>query len=247
MSYRVERSDARKWPDEVLEPLFADAFPPFISADPVAKVYIGRVRDWFGEFNIMLLDDEQQDRDAQPVATGWGVPIRWTGEPADLPSGYTDTTRRAVELRERGEQPDTFVICGGIVNRELARRGVAGELIVALRDLSDLPRVIAPVRPTLKPKYPLTPIETFARWQREDGLPLDPWLRTHVRLGGTIIGTAPHSQVMTGNVAEWENWTGLALPSTGHYVIPDGLSTLYVDREQDLGTYAEANVWVQHR
>lgn len=242
MTYHVERSDARDWPDEQLQPLFADAFPPFITADPVAAVYIGRVRSFFAEFDIMLLDDEQR-----PVATGWGVPIRWIGELADLPSGYTDTTRRAVELHERGEQPDTFVICGGIVNRELARRGVASELIAALRDLSALARVIAPVRPTLKPAYPLIPIETFARWQRADGLPLDPWLRTHVRMGGTIIGTAPHSQVMTAPVADWENWTGLSLPSTGHYVIPDGLSTLYVDREQDLGTYSEANVWVRHR
>ena len=242
MTYRIERFDARDWPDEQLEPLFADAFPPFITADPVAAVYIGRVREFFGEFDIMLVDDADR-----PAATGWGVPIRWTGELTDLPSGYTDTTRRAVELHERGEQPDTFVICGGIVSSELARRGVAAELIVALRELTALPRVIAPVRPTLKPKYPLTPIETFARWQREDGLPLDPWLRTHVRAGGSIIGTAPHSQVMTASVSDWQNWTGLSLPSTGHYVIPDGLSTLYVDRERDFGTYSEGNVWVRHR
>ncbi len=245
MTYRVERFDARQWPDEQLEPMFADAFPPFISADPVAAVYIGRVRQWFGEFDVMLLDDQDQ-----PAATGWGVPIRWTGELTDLPSGYTDTTRRAVELHERGEQPDTFVICGGIVNRQLARRGVAGELIAALRDLpatSALSRVIAPVRPTLKPAYPLIPIETFAGWRRPDGLPLDPWLRTHVRAGGTIIATADRSQAMTGSVAEWESWTGLSLPSTGHYVIPNGLSTLYIDRERDLGTYVEGNVWVRHR
>jgi hypothetical protein len=243
--YRVERFDARPWADETLTALFADAFPAFITADRVARVYIERVRDWFGELNVMLLDGSDQ-----PVATGWGVPIRWTGEVADLPSGYTDTTRRAVELRERGEQPDTFVICGGIVSNAAGRRGVAEALITALRDLpaaSSLPRVLAPVRPTLKPTYPLIPIETFAGWQRPDGLPLDPWLRTHVRAGGAIIATAPHSQVMSGTVADWESWSGQTLPSTGHYVIQHGLSTLYIDREQDLGTYVEPNVWVQHR
>jgi hypothetical protein len=52
---------------------------------------------------------------------------------------------------------------------------------------------------------------------------------------------------VTGTVAQWEEWTGLTLPSTGHYVIPDGLSPLYIDREADLGTYVEPNVWVQHR
>ncbi|HEU5271656.1 MAG TPA: hypothetical protein VFU36_17145, partial [Jatrophihabitans sp.] len=92
MTYLIERSDARDWPDEQLEPLFADAFPPFITADPVAAVYIGRVRAYFGEFDIMLLDDTLVDGAERPVATGWGVPIRWTGELTDLPSGYTDTT-----------------------------------------------------------------------------------------------------------------------------------------------------------
>lgn len=132
----------------------------------------------------------------------------------------------------------------------LIRQGVAGALIRALRDMvpaSQLPHVIAPVRPTLKHHYPLTPIETFARWVREDGLPLDPWLRTHVRSGGHIIAMAPHSQTMVDTVAQWEEWTELHFPSTGHYVIPHGLTTLYVDREQDLGTYVEPNVWVQHR
>lgn len=90
-------------------------------------------------------------------------------------------------------------------------------------------------------------IETFAGWLRPDGLPLDPWLRTHVRVGGHILTTAPNSQTMTGTVEQWETWTGLQLPATGHYVIPGGLSPLYIDREADVGTYTEPNIWIQHR
>ena len=30
------------------------------------------------------------------------------------------------------------------------------------------------------------------------------WRRTHWRLGGKIIATAPRSQTITGTVAEWE-------------------------------------------
>ncbi len=181
---------------------------------------------------------------------GWGVPIRWSGELHDLPAGYTDTTRRAVEDQQAGCVCDTFVICGGIVDRSRLRQGVAQQLITALRDLPTAAmyhRVIAPVRPTQKSIYPLTPIDTYAAWIREDGSPLDPWLRTHVRLGGRMIATAPHSQTMTGTVDQWQSWTGLRLPSTGHYVIPDGLAPLYIDREQDIGTYTEPNVWMRHR
>ncbi len=104
-----------------------------------------------------------------------------------------------------------------------------------------------PVRPTLKPKYPLIPIDTFARWTRPDGAPLDPWLRTHWRLGGRIIATAPRSQTMTGTADDWQAWTGMLFPATGEYVIPDGLSTLHIDRETGTGIYREPNVWMQHR
>jgi hypothetical protein len=108
-------------------------------------------------------------------------------------------------------------------------------------------RVIAPLRPTLKHRYPLTSIEEYVQWTRDDGAPFDPWLRTHTRLGRRIIGTAPASQTMTGTVAEWERWTEMAFPSSGDYVIPDGPSTLHIDRQTDLGTYVEPNVWVQHQ
>lgn len=244
MSYSVERFDARSWSDAQLDGLFAEGFPAFITADAVAKTYIGRVREWFADQNIMLISADR------PVATGWGVPIRWNGDISDLPSGYTDAIRRAVELREAGGKADTFVICGGIVDPALSRRGVAADLIAALRDLpaaADLARVIAPVRPTIKATYPLTPIETFTTWLRDDGLPFDPWLRTHVRIGGRVLASAPHSQTMSGTVDQWEKWTGLRLPSTGHYVIPHGLSPLYIDCDADLGTYTEPNIWVQHR
>jgi hypothetical protein len=52
---------------------------------------------------------------------------------------------------------------------------------------------------------------------------------------------------MTGTVADWEAWTGMAFPATGEYVIPDGLSTLHIDRAADSGTYTEPNVWMRHR
>ena len=66
-------------------------------------------------------------------------------------------------------------------------------------------------------------------------------------LGGQIIATAPRSQTMTGTVREWEGWTGMVFPSTGEYVIPRGLSTLHIDRDEDRGRYVEPNVWVRHR
>ena len=190
MSLTVERSDARPWADADLEPLFAGAFPAFITADQAAKAYVGRVREWFAGLNIILVEDSQI-----PVATGWAVPVQWAGT---LP-GPARRLHRHPPAGRRGPRDRP-----------------------ATRHPGDLRRHRAPA-------------------------PLDPWLRTHWRLGGTIIATAPRSQTMTGTVAEWEAWTGMALPATGDYVIPRGLSILHIDTGQDRGSYTEPNVWVRHR
>jgi len=241
---RVERTAARTWPDEQMRELFSEGFPAFITADRLGKEYIGRVREWFADLDLMLLNEHDV-----PIAGGWGVPIRWDGRTATLPTGYSQTLVRAVEGREQGLEPDTLVICGAIVTPSLKGHGLAGETLKTLRRTAEdtgLTQVIAPVRPTLKARYPLTPIETFMRWRRDDGSALDPWIRTHERLGAEILAAAPASQTMTGTIAEWERWTGMVFPEPGEYVIPDGLSVLRVDRAADEGVYQEPNVWMRH-
>ncbi|MBT2389795.1 hypothetical protein ACFO9E_21420 [Streptomyces maoxianensis] len=244
MALKIERTDARRWPDGHLKELFSEGFPEFITADRLVKDYIGRVGEYFADLNLMLIDEHEM-----PVASGWGVPIHWDGVPAALPTGYTQALVRAVEGSEQGIEPNTLVICGAIVTPALKGRGLAGETLKALRQTAKdagWSRVIAPVRPTMKAQYPLTPIETFMRWRREDGMALDPWIRTHQRLGAEILSAAPASQTMTGTVAEWERWTGMAFPESGDYVIPGGLSLLRLDRSADEGVYREPNIWMQH-
>ena len=107
--------------------------------------------------------------------------------------------------------------------------------------------LIAPVRPTWKERYPLVPLEDYARWTREDGQPFDPWIRLHARLGAEILAVAQRSLDISGSVADWESWTGLVFPDSGPYVVPGALVPLTIDREADQGLYVEPNVWMRHR
>ncbi|MEU3099439.1 hypothetical protein ABZ690_33180 [Streptomyces sp. NPDC006967] len=244
MQRKIIRTDSRDWPDAQTKELFSEGFPEFITADRLVKEYVGRVGAWFADWNLTLVDD----RDV-PVASGWGVPIRRDGLTGTLPSGYTDSLVRAVEGRERGAAPDTLVICGAIVTASLKGRGLAAEILMVLRDRAreaGLARVVAPVRPTAKARYPLTPIETFMKWSREDGTSLGPWIRTHQRLGAGTLAAAPASRTMSGAVTEWEGWTGTVFPESGDYVIPDGLTLLRIDRSTGQGVYREPNVWMRH-
>ncbi|GAA1396497.1 50S ribosomal protein L36 [Catellatospora coxensis] len=244
MSLTAEPMHARPRPPEQLEALFGEGWPEFIFHDPETRLHIGRIRELFAGLELVLLDGDE------PVAAGWAVPLCWNGEVSDLPAGYNDSLARALAAYDAGSTPDTHAVLAAQVHPDRQGAGLAARLLAALCEDAarrGRTRVICPVRPTHKARYPLTPIERYQAWTRPDGLPQDPWLRTHVRMGARVLAAAPRSQVITGSVADWESWTGLALPDTGDYVIPEGLSTLRVDREADTGVYAEPNVWVQHR
>jgi hypothetical protein len=111
---------------------------------------------------------------------------------------------------------------------------------------ADLSALGAPIRPTRKALYPLQSFYEYCAWTRADGLPFDPWIRTHWEQGARIMKIAPRSMVVSGSVASWEAWTGLKLPTTGRYAVPGGLAPVEIDRAADTGVYVEPNVWMKH-
>jgi hypothetical protein len=110
--------------------------------------------------------------------------------------------------------------------------------------LDTLPAGIDAVGLSWKDRYPLIPIERYASWRREDGLPFDPCLRVHARLGARILRSEPRSLEITAATADWESWTQMAFPDDGEYIFPEGLAPLSVRGQT--GSYWEPNVWMQH-
>jgi hypothetical protein len=107
-----------------------------------------------------------------------------------------------------------------------------------------LSSLIAPVRPSWKERYPLTPIERYADWRREVGLLFDPWLRVHERAGASILRPEPESLRITGTTGEWEEWVGMRFLEDGDYTFPGGLAPLTI--RDGVGRYWEPNVWMHH-
>lgn len=240
----VVRSKERPDLEEQTRITFRQRWPEFIFHDPVSNAHVELIERYFPDWDIWLVDNDRV------LAGGWGVPLRWDGTIDDLPDGYDGALIRSVQGHEHTVEPDTFCIMAAAVAADADRKGLAGEALTALRNLATdagIHKVIAPVRPTLKPGYPLTPMSRYATWRRADGSSLDPWIRTHERLGARILGVAERSMVIKGTVAEWERWAGMAFPETGRYVVPDALGLVDIDRSADEGIYVEENLWMRHR
>jgi hypothetical protein len=122
-------------------------------------------------------------------------------------------------------------------------------MVLALKELvrnQQIKQLVAPVRPSLKHVYPLTPMDKYAYWKNDAGGPFDPWLRTHWKTGAEILKVAPDSMIIKGTVAEWEGWTSMKFPESGTYIVPGALVPVTIDVEKDSGCYIEPNVWMQH-
>lgn len=155
--------------------------------------------------------------------------------------------------------------------------------------------LVVPLRPTRKSEFLSIPMEDYISWAQTDSLsldlpnphshrrinslhnlvhgynfshelPFDPWLRKHVRLGGTIAKIAPSSMFIQGTVAEWQDWTGIDFGrffqkmqaedlkiesvSNRKYLevsVPGGLVPLRVYVREQTCTYIEPNVWLYHK
>jgi GNAT superfamily N-acetyltransferase len=208
------------------------AWPEIVLHDAISNAHWGRLYEEQPEFQFVLVDD------GELLAEGNSIPV------SGMPASWREALRSGFE---RGSA-DRLCALAILIDPDRQRRGLSRLMLEHMRGLAferdwDL---VAPVRPSLKHRYPLTPIERYVEWRRDDGLLFDPWLRAHERLGAELVGIAENSLVAEGTVAELEQWSGLSFPESGSYVVEGALVPVEIDRERDHGSYREPNVWMRH-
>jgi hypothetical protein len=202
--------------------------------------YFGALVPRFADYQAVFVDE----RCSRVVARGRAIPFRWDGSREDLPAGIDALGIRAVE---DGAAPTALSALAAEVVGTAQGAGLSAVVIATMVGLArthGLGVLVAPVRPNRKDRYPLTPIDRYAGWRRGDGLPFDPWLRVHVRMGARLVRPEPRSLHIVAPVTDWRSWTGTAFPRDGRYVFPGGLAPL--DVADGVGDYWEPNVWVVH-
>ncbi|MEV3856772.1 N-acetyltransferase [Streptomyces sp. NPDC050095] len=225
-----------------------DTWPVFVQHDPVGWSFMGRIAAELPEYVLVATDPA-----GDVVAKGFSVPFAQhvEGRGGVLPDrGWDRVIQWSFADRRHGVAPDTVSAVEITIVPRLLGRGLSGRMLAALRENArsrGFDEVVAPVRPSGKHQEPKTPMSEYAYRVREsDGLPHDPWLRVHVRAGGVIDKVAPASMTVSGSLAEWRAWTGVAFDTAGPVEVPAALVPVHCDPERDVAVYVEPNVWVRH-
>lgn len=223
-----------------------NTWPAFMFHDPVSDLLFELVPERFPQYQLIGLDDHDE-----VVSRVIAAPFHWDGTHADLPDrGWDAILERAIADSRAAAAPTAVTLLEARVVPGRQGAGLSTKLLQAGREhvarlgIHDL---FGPVRPTAKSREPRTPMSDYVARLRDDGMPFDPWLRTHARLGGAIVKICPTSMTVTGTLAQWREWTDLPFTHSGLVDVPGALTPVHVSTEHDHGVYVEPNVWVHHR
>jgi len=172
----ADRDDLLEIRSEVL-----NTFPKFMNHNAMGWKYWGRLYELFPDFQLALLDD------GDLIAEVHSLPVHVD---AELPQGWDEAFERGMELG------DGNVLSLLAISVRPDRRGgaVSVRLIEAARQAAaaaGLASVIAAVRPTLKERYPLIPIERYVEWRREGGWDCAPGIAVRGRRVARSCGSRP--------------------------------------------------------
>jgi hypothetical protein len=167
------------------EELTKPAFPEYMSHNEPGGRYWHRLYTDFPDFQVALVEGDAL------LAEAHAISLPWDGSLDDLPLGWDEGFERGMtsSLPHNALMAIAISVAPQRQGQQLSSRMI--RTFTHNARVAALATVIAPVRPTLKERYPLIPIERYIEWRRADGSHFDPWIRIHERVGGEILAPAP--------------------------------------------------------
>lgn len=222
-------------------------WPEMLAYDPTYQKYSAEVDRKFAAFQLAAVISSTPRR---VIGVAHSVPLHIADPHAELPNtGWDFALENSIANAVAGVRPNSVCGLSITVLPEFQQRGIGRKLIEAIVCLASqrgIPRVIMPVRPVSKERWPNVSMEEFLTLKRDDGFHADPWIRAHQRVGGNILSICDSSMTVLAALSKWELWSGRTFSESGEYIVKGCLAPVVIDTVQGTGQYTEPNVWMGH-
>jgi len=218
--------------------------PVFLAHDVVVARYWPLLAPTFPDYQFCLVEQTS----GRAVARGNSIPVAFHDTWSSLPAEGLDWVL-AQGFRDHAEGRRPTVLSALYIVVSDAARGtkLSTRMLATMQQIGrarGFDHLIAPVRPSMKSRYPLIAMADYCRWHTTHGEPFDPWLRVHVRAGGQVVHPCLRAMAVSGTRQQWTAWTGMDFPGDGSYVVPHALVPVTVRGAE--GCYVEPGIWVVH-
>jgi hypothetical protein len=136
--------------------LFADVWPEYNQHGQTLNHYWGQLYDVFPQWQFFLCDPGS----GEVLAEGHTIPVAWDGSDAGLGPGIDAAIAAGFQLQAASGHPTCVCALAAEIPARHRGRHLSGVLLRAMSGLAleaGLNHLIAPVRPSLKDRYPTIP------------------------------------------------------------------------------------------
>jgi hypothetical protein len=208
------------------------------------------------------------NRDAgQERLAGGGVTTRihWDGEPQTLPAGWEGTIKCSYrDSMSADRRVNTLVGLLAFTTARFRRQNASGAVLNAMCKSGQEEGLRYTIIPALPPlqftrEYAGISMKELAALKREDGQPLDHWVRVHVKKGADVIGYCDQSHSFALSLSDFRKHISSApITTSGYHVVETdrdvvlrlsrerGWQRVYADLERETVSFDWGCVWVRY-
>src|ERR1700760_2905120 len=155
---------------------FKACWDEFMRHDEVVMRYREYRDREFGDYHFFVTGKDQN-----VLALCKSVPTYWDGREETLPCGYDDALEYAMMNYKTNARSNWNTLLGTSINvfKEYRNLGLSSFCLTAMKQIcrnNGFQRLIIPVRPNWKHKYPMVELDEYINWKNADGRAFDPWI-----------------------------------------------------------------------
>ena len=220
------------------------AFPPIILNTAININRWQKIEKYFPSLQQFGFDENQK-----LIGFINTVTFNWNQEASLLPQdGWDWMVDQSIKDYEAKQKTNSIGGLQIIVCKEFLGKGYSKILIQKAKELkleNEFQNLFIPIRPTFKHHYAQMPMSEYLHFKKGEKL-YDPWIRTHLKCGATVLNICENSMNVKEPLAYWEKLTDQVITSSGNILIDGALYPVKIDLENKMGEYREPNIWISY-